>query len=826
MPELERQLRAYCNHLDDTYVDVTFDEIVEGFEPAIAPIRRRPRRMVAALAAAAIVLLLIGGVAVAMRILRTDVVSEPPVPTTTIPAPTTTAVTPTTTPSAGPRIPVPTIEFGGFYWSRLPPELTGFTRFGNEFLTEVAFGDSTFVIVGWEETRDGDAVVVTSADGTDWTRISDPEALGGEDTQQMLAVTYGDDQFVAVGWDEGIRSGVVWTSSDGSSWQRLADEQPFETTLLTAVAYGPNGFVAAGRVDIDASIGVWHSPDAQSWTQVAAFDPGDLPIVNDIASGPMGYVAVGLYEIRDGVGEGEAAPAIWFSPDGIEWNSVALEGPSADWDGQQFISGVAYSEVHGFRTAGDPLWASVDGETWVRSPLGSGFGWAIAFSEDGQLALAVGGGNDPMATPWISTDGQTFQQVPPDPTVFGSESPFGGTINQWMTSVEFGNGTAVMIGADTDVGSAIWVATPEPLGLMTTEPPPTTTTTVVSFEPVQPEVLATEVGIQFAIGDHPCAISATVDAIWVGDCLIEEDMGGRMLRQVDPGDGLVLSTIDLGIESAPPEGYVAGPRSVSALAVAPDVVWLTGDSVGAVDSATGEVVSDWRYTGPVDVAVGDGTAWVWGWGDTESSDWQGGGLLTKLDAASGDVLAEFLVQIQPDPMSFPGFGVEAVGNDVWVLLDQDDEELFVRTHVAQIDPNTGEILQLIDISPVQIFFGWNMLASGEGGIWVIGPEDCFCKGRVVKIDPDTGEVLLNEQVGVLPTAMALGGGYVWFLDEISSEPNLVRVLRRLDPNTGQLVDPAITFTEIPTAIAADDDFVWVTHSREGLLTRIEIGALP
>jgi hypothetical protein len=90
MPDLQTQLRSYCEHLDKEFPTVTFEKIIDDLRRQPAPVRPlRPRRGLAvALASAVVVLVPVGVLALLIALLgedETPVVTTPePVPTVTI----------------------------------------------------------------------------------------------------------------------------------------------------------------------------------------------------------------------------------------------------------------------------------------------------------------------------------------------------------------------------------------------------------------------------------------------------------------------------------------------------------------------------------------------------------------------------------------------------------------------------------------------------------------------------------------------------------------------------------------------------------------------
>jgi hypothetical protein len=160
-------------------------------------------------------------------------------------------------------------------------------------LTGVAFGNNTFVAVGYE------GAVVISTDTITWTEITTP-------TQNDLsAVTYANGMFVAVG-----AAGIILTSPDGIEWtQRVS---PTGQDLYT-VAFGNNTFVATGY-----SGTIITSPDGIDWTQRTWAAATEYSRLTGIAFAKGLFVAVGhAYKYY----YSNAEPILITSPDGIEWTT-------------------------------------------------------------------------------------------------------------------------------------------------------------------------------------------------------------------------------------------------------------------------------------------------------------------------------------------------------------------------------------------------------------------------------------------------------------------------------------------------------------------------
>lgn len=166
-------------------------------------------------------------------------------------------------------------------WAWQNPRPTG------DFLYGVAWNGSRAVSVG------GGGLILTSRDGISWTE----QDSGG--TEQLLAVTWAGDKFVAVGGCTSCPApppGAVFTSPDGLTWTR---REPGPSGALFGVTWTGSQVVAVGE-----SGTILTSPDGVTWK---ARTSGVKSHLEGVASGGGQLVIAGY------------GGTILTSPDGVTW---------------------------------------------------------------------------------------------------------------------------------------------------------------------------------------------------------------------------------------------------------------------------------------------------------------------------------------------------------------------------------------------------------------------------------------------------------------------------------------------------------------------------
>ena len=213
-------------------------------------------------------------------------------------------------------------------------------------LTDFAFGNNTYVAVGFKNNAALAPTLFSSLDARSWIDH------GGLDLH-LNSVIYADGLFVAVGDD-----GVIRTSADGVNW----DSQSSGTTEnLEEVTWGHTGFIAVGYNNV-----ILTSPDAITWTAQSA--PADT-----------NYTAVGY---RAGIYIVSGKNQLLRSTDGVSWTLQLLVSASSS---SGVFSSIAEGPL-GFIASGNIVgtWQSTDaGATW----------WEVSdkITRDGDDLIQAGG---------------------------------------------------------------------------------------------------------------------------------------------------------------------------------------------------------------------------------------------------------------------------------------------------------------------------------------------------------------------------------------------------------------------------------------------------
>lgn len=234
----------------------------------------------------------------------------------------------------GNNIFVATANAGGFFQNYVVSSSDGltwnsFTQPSVSSILDITYGNGVFVAVITPSS--GTNRIMTSTDGISWTIRTTPNRV-------FSAITYGNNQFVAVG-----NNGAIMTSSNGTVWtDRTTGSVTFN---LKSITYGNNLYVAIHTLGVNYA----YSTDGINWTSVAK----EFPLSGDIAYGNGVFVVVGI------------SGQISRSKDGINW--ILFSGPNLDnYSSVAFGNGVFYAVS---TTTTTTVIRSTDGLNWTTEQM-------------------------------------------------------------------------------------------------------------------------------------------------------------------------------------------------------------------------------------------------------------------------------------------------------------------------------------------------------------------------------------------------------------------------------------------------------------------------
>jgi class 3 adenylate cyclase/streptogramin lyase len=159
-----------------------------------------------------------------------------------------------------------------------------------------------------------------------------------------------------------------------------------------------------------------------------------------------------------------------------------------------------------------------------------------------------------------------------------------------------------------------------------------------------------------------------------------------------------------------------------------------------------------------------------------------------------------------------------------VVLTRSDSDVALGPHsLAIIDPKTGKLVDAVNLG-----FKSNLIAAGEGAIWVVDPDG----STVWRIDPRTHEtrsIGISVGAGAVPFGVAAGYGAIWVAVLRGSAPVVLQLgpnvgdLRRTVPYGGRGASPVLVYMH-PLALGAGA--VWAIDPARGGIWRIGPHAGP
>jgi len=363
-------------------------------------------------------------------------------------------------------------------WQRVAAQPGVFGNANLEQVTDVTFGDGTYVAVG---AHNYTPAIWTAKNPTRWTRLSRVEQTTGASPSMISSVAYAHGKWIAVG--QQAHHAAVWTSDDAVTWRLVpSDATAFGTAnqmseiwsviRFRGAWYASGDYAAGGTVAQVAA--VWRSSNGQHWTRLTLATEsgrvaGDRPVIVHLATSGGRIVGVGT---NDSLATGSQTCDIWTSADGTTWQAGQPARGSLDPAGQRCsLDSVVYAHNRfvavGAAAGQGQAWTSTDGIHWVLDTKITSFTDSYGATEVNDVTATSSGwlavGDDPGpdgvsdAAVWDSTTPKTWLRVHPEPSVFG------GPDRQVMAAVVRAPYGAVAVGWDASSGNpcgAVWVQRP------------------------------------------------------------------------------------------------------------------------------------------------------------------------------------------------------------------------------------------------------------------------------------------------------------------------------------------------------------------------------
>lgn len=197
-----------------------------------------------------------------------------------------------------------------------------------------------YVAVGYGGRR------MSSRDGVNWENVQEWAASGGDDSNNLMSVTFGKGRFVAAGgggWTRETQAGHILASSDGARWSEVARA----ANRIHPVVFGDGRFIG-GMSDKTLVV----SDDGLAWRRAGTIDyPGWAFWFRSGAAGNGRFVFTG----NSTPGQKEC------------WCAVTRNGESIEHFSTDFplLRSVAFGAGRFVLTGRDGLrMSSVDGKTW------------------------------------------------------------------------------------------------------------------------------------------------------------------------------------------------------------------------------------------------------------------------------------------------------------------------------------------------------------------------------------------------------------------------------------------------------------------------------
>ncbi|MGX7827853.1 hypothetical protein ACTG9Q_22475 [Actinokineospora sp. 24-640] len=254
---------------------------------------------------------------------------------------------------------------------------------------------------------------------------------------------------------------IVWRTEDGDHWRpSVLRETAPDAKLELAMAAGPRGVIVVASDPEHAGITVWHSPDGHSFGP-----PAPLPEAAAVVprSELMAVATPDGFLVVPGLGLGSESvpvenvirpPALYASPDGVDWSDIGPGMPEGRVEGMSGNGSTVVVVTQAFDSTGQQLWFHRDG-VWRRAGIDPGrLGdpavlpaaqrvldeirhWGDGFLAVGHVSTADAANGTSYV--WTSATGSGWNRLPHtigtvrDIAVSGSTTLLTGEVESWIS---------------------------------------------------------------------------------------------------------------------------------------------------------------------------------------------------------------------------------------------------------------------------------------------------------------------------------------------------------------------------------------------------------
>ncbi len=192
----------------------------------------------------------------------------------------------------------------------------------------------------WVVCNDG--ALYTSADGVDWTLVTDSAPWAGR--YAAGGIVFADRMWVMGGRKASTLFNDVWSSTDGIDWTLETENAPWSKRQLFSMlaVHGGKMWVMGGGITtyhpFKAYSDVWSSPDGKTWSRVTESAPWPPRIWStSVVYRNRLWILGGFRAEPTWNNFGDA----WYSVDGADWNELVTE---TGWSPRHELSAYVHAE--------------------------------------------------------------------------------------------------------------------------------------------------------------------------------------------------------------------------------------------------------------------------------------------------------------------------------------------------------------------------------------------------------------------------------------------------------------------------------------------------